>query len=134
MRKLVTIIGIILLGAVIAYPVFAHGPGWGRGDGMWGSGGGPGSCWQNDRGFRGLTEEQQAKLDGLDQKFFNETGSLRGEIWSKKAEMNSLLNSQNPDGEKMKALQKEVSTLQAQMSEKRLNYRLEAPKTAPEGC
>jgi len=72
-------------------------------------------------------------LGGLDQKFFNETGSLRGEIWSKKAEMNSLLNLQNPDGEKMKALQKEVSTLQAQMSEKRLNYRLEARKVAPEG-
>ena len=133
MKKLVTILGILLLTAVIAYPVFAHGPGWGGWDHMWGSGGGPGSCRQDGRGFRGPTEEQQSKLDGLDQKFFNETGSLRGEIWSKKAEMNSLLNLQNPDGEKMKALQKEVSTLQAQMSEKRLNYRLEARKTAPEG-
>ena len=133
MKKLITIIGILLLTAVIAYPVFAHGPGWGRWDHMWGSGGGPGSCWQDGRGLRGLTEEQQSKLDGLDQKFFNETGSLRGEIWSKKAELDSLLNSQNPDGEKMKALQKEINTLQAQMSEKRLNYRLEARKTAPEG-
>lgn len=133
MKKLVTIIGILLITAVIAYPVFAHGPGWGRWDHMWGSGGGPGSCWQNDRGFRGLSEEQQAKLDGLDQKFFNETGSLRGEIWSKRAELDSLLNSQNPDENKIRALQKEISTLQAQMSEKRLSYRLEARKTAPEG-
>ena len=132
MKKLVTIIGILLLTAVIAYPVFAHGPGWGRWDHMWGSGGGPGSHRQDGRGFRGLTEEQQAKLDGFDQKFFNETGSLRGEIWSKKAELDSLLNSQNPDGEKMKALQKEISTLQAQMSEKRLSYRLESRKVAPE--
>ena len=133
MKKLVTIIGILLLAAVIAYPVFAHGPGWGRWDHMWGNGGGPESCRQNDRGLRGLTEEQQTKLDGLDQKFFNETGSLRGEIWSKKAELDSLLNSQNPDGEKMKALQKEINTLQAQMSEKHLNYRLEARKVVPEG-
>ena len=133
MKKLVTIIGILLLTAVVAYPVFAHGPGWGRWDHMWGNGGGPGSCWQDYRGSRGLAEEQQSKLGGLDQKFFNETGSLRGEIWSKRAELDSLLNSQNPDGEKMKALQKEISTLQAQMSEKRLNYRLEARKVAPEG-
>jgi len=133
MRKLVTIIGIILLGAVIAYPVFAHGPGWGRGDGMWGSGGGRGSCWQNDRGFRGLTEGQQAKLDGLDQKFFNETGKLRSEIWSKRAELDGLLNAQRPDGNKIRALQKEISTLQAQMSEKRLSYRLESRKVVPEG-
>ena len=133
MKKLVTIIGILLLGAVIAYPVFAHGPGWGRGGHMWGNGGGPGSSWHHDMGFRGLTEEQQAKLDGLDQKFFNETGNLRGEIWSKRAELDGLLNSQNPDENKIKALQKEISTLQAQMAEKRLNYRLEARKTAPEG-
>lgn len=133
MKKLVTIIGILLLAAVIAYPVFAHGPGWGRWDHMWGSGGGPGSYWHHDRGFRGLTEEQQAKLDGLDQKFFNETGNLRGEIWSKRAELDGLLNSQNPDENKIRVLQKEISTLQAQMAEKRLNYRLEARKTAPEG-
>ena len=133
MKKLVTIIGVLLLAAVVAYPVFAHGPGWGRGGHMWGNGGGPGSSWHDGRGFRGLTEGQQTKLDEPDQKFFNETGDLRGKIWNKRAELDSLLNSQNPDGEKMKALQKEISTLQAQMSEKRLNYRLEARKTAPEG-
>lgn len=133
MKKLVTILGILLLVAVIAYPVFAHGPGWGRWDHMWGIGGGPGSCWQDDRGFRGLTKEQQAKLDGLDQKFFNKTGKLRGEIRGKRAELDGLLNSQNPDENKIRALQKEISTLQAQMAEKRLNFRLEARKTAPEG-
>ena len=133
MKKLVTIIGILLLTAVIAYPVFAHGPGWGRWDHMWGNGGGPGSYWHHDRGFRGLTEEQQAKLDGLDQKFFYETGNLKSEIWSKNAQLDGLLNSQNPDEKKIGALQKEISTLQAQMSEKRLSYRLESRKTAPEG-
>jgi Spy/CpxP family protein refolding chaperone len=58
---------------------------------------------------------------------------LRGKIWSKRAELNGLFNAQNPDENKIKALQKEISTLQAQMSEKRLSYRLEARKTAPEG-
>ena len=133
MKKLVTIIGVLLLAAVVAYPVFAHGPGWGRGGHMWGNGGGPGSSWHDGRGFRGLTEGQQTKLDELDQKFFNETGDLRGKIWSKRAELDGLLNAQNPDENKIKALQKEISTLQAQMSEKRLSYRLEARKVSPEG-
>ena len=133
MKKLVTIIGVLLLAAVVAYPVFAHGPGWGRGGHMWGNGGGPGSSWHDGRGFRGMTEGQQTKLDELNQKFFNETGDLRGKIWSKRAELEGLLNAQNPDENKTKALQKEISTLQAQMSEKRLSYRLEARKTAPEG-
>ena len=133
MKKLVTIIGVLLLAAVVAYPVFAHGPGWGRGGHMWGNGGGPGSSWHDGRGFRGLTEGQQTKLDELDQKFFNETGDLRGKIWSKRAELDGLLNAQNPDKNKITALQKEISTLQAQMSEKRLSYRLEARKVSPEG-
>ena len=133
MKKLVTIIGILLLGAAVAYPVFAHGPGWGNGGHMWGNGGGQGSSWHNGRGFRGMTEGQQAKLDGLNQQFFNETGDLRGKIWSKRTELDGLLNAQNPDENKIMALQKETSTLQAQMSEKRLSYRLEARKTVPEG-
>ena len=131
MKKLVIVIGILMLGAVVAYPVFAHGPGWGRGGQMWGNGGGSDCSRYDGRGFRGTTEEQQAKLDELDQKFFNETADLRGKIWSKRAELGSLLNAQNPDENKIRALQKEISTLKGQMAEKRLTYRLEARKTVP---
>ena len=133
MKKLVTIIGVMLLAGVIAYPVFAHGPGWGRGYHMRGYGGGPGACWQGDGGARGLTRDQRGRLDELDQKFFKETGNLRNEIWSKNAELDRLLNAQNPDEGKIKSLQKEIGTLRNQMAEKRLNYRLEARKVAPEG-
>ena len=48
MKKLVTVLGIIVMAGFIVYPVFAHGPGWGWGRGghmMDYYGGGPGHCW-----------------------------------------------------------------------------------------
>jgi hypothetical protein len=51
MKKLITVAGIVLLAGFIAYPVFAHGPGWGRGHRMGSWGGGSGSCWDYQRGY-----------------------------------------------------------------------------------
>ena len=136
MKKLTTVIGIILLAGLIAYPVFAHGPGWGWGKGhhMMGRwGGGPGYyCGQYQRGYENLTPEQQTKLDELNRNFFNETNTLRNELWAKSSELNLILNSPNPDTEKAKALQKEINDLKAQMAEKRLELDLEARKTVPD--
>ena len=133
MRKTLTIVGTMLLVAVIAVPVLAHGPGWGRGRHMMGYwGGGPGYCWQYGRGHENLTEEQRSQLDGLHQRFYDETAQLRNEIWSKKAELNTVLNSSNPDAEKARALQKEISDLKAKMAEKKINFELEVRKIAPE--
>jgi zinc resistance-associated protein len=71
-------------------------------------------------------------LDKLHQKFHDETAQLRNEIWTKSRELNTLLNSPNPDTEKAKALQKEISDLRAQLAEKRLNFKLEERKIVPE--
>ncbi len=125
MKKLVTVLGIVLLVGAMSYPVFARGPGWGYG-------GGPGSCWQNQGGQTALTQEQQNNLNTLDQKFFNETATLRNNIWSKQNEMSILLNGENPDSAKLQVLQKEITTLKGQMAEKQLEYRLEARKIAPD--
>ena len=127
MKKLVTVLGVFLLVGVIAYPVFARGPGWGYG------GGGPGYCRQDQGGNPGVTPEQQQKLNALDQKFFNETSAPRNSIRNKQNEMTVLLNGENPDPAKLRTLQKEISGLKAQMAEKRLAYRLETRKVAPEG-
>ncbi|MCG6879286.1 MAG: periplasmic heavy metal sensor [Deltaproteobacteria bacterium] len=125
MKKLVTVLGIVLLVGFMAYPVFARGPGWGYG-------GGPGYCWQGQGGQTALTQEQQNQLNSLDQKFFNDTASLRNNIWTKQNEMSILLNGDNPDPAKLQALQKEINTLKGQMAEKQLEYRLETRKVAPD--
>ena len=125
MKKLATTLGILVLVAVLAAPVFAHR--WGKGE----SYGGPGYCWRDSEQYGSLTESQRAELDKLKQNFFNDTAKLREEIWTKSAELNTMLNSANPDANKVRALQKDISNLRAKMSEKRVNFELEARKIAP---
>lgn len=125
MKKLATTLGILVLVAVLAAPVFAHR--WGKGE----SYGGPGYCWRDSQQYGSLTESQRAELDKLEQNFFNDTAKLREEIWTKSAELNTMLNSANPDANKVRALQKDISNLRAKMGEKRVNFELEARKIAP---
>ena len=73
MKKLVTVLGIIVLAGFIVYPVFAHGTGWGwgRGGHMMGYyGGGPEHCWEYG--------ERYGALFG---KGLHEPGSLHGNDW-----------------------------------------------------
>jgi zinc resistance-associated protein len=98
--------------------------------GNWG--GGPEYCYGSERGYGDVTKEQRSKLEELERKFYSETTDLRNEIWTKSAELNTLLNSPDPDLEKAKALQKEISELRARIDEKRLTYELEARKITPE--
>jgi zinc resistance-associated protein len=72
-------------------------------------------------------------LDTLNKKFHDETAELRNDLWNKRGELSALLNSPNPDAEKAKALQKEISDLRANLAEKRLDFELEERKVAPEG-
>ncbi len=133
MRNILTIGGIVVLAAAIAIPVLAHGPGRGMGRHMMGyREGGPGYGCEADRGYDKLTEEQRSKSDELYRKFSDETAKLRDEIWAKSAELDTLLNSANPDAAKAKALQKEISDLRAKLAQERINLRLEGRKIAPE--
>ena len=133
MKRLAVILGSVMLVGAIAYPVFAWGPGMGRGQGISGNrSGGPGSCWRYDRGYSNLTQEQQSALGQLNEKYFNETEPLRNEIRAKSDKMNTLLNAPDPDAEKAKALQKEIIDLRGKMAEKRLDFRLEARKINPD--
>ena len=132
MKKLITITGILVLTAIIAYPVFAWGPRWGGmhgGMGYWGHG--PGYCWGGRAAYGTLTPDQQTKLNKLQQDFFNETAKLRSELWAKHAELNALLSSPNPDAQKVKELQAQINSLRDQLSQKRLDFDLQARKIVP---
>jgi len=133
MKKLLILLGGLVLVASLAVPIMAHGPGWSTGHHRgeyWGSD--PGSCWGYDRSYGDLSEEQRIKLEELDKKFYEETSNLKNEIRAKSAELHSLLTSYNPDREKLRALQKELSELRAKMDDTRLSYELEARKILPD--
>lgn len=133
MKRFIIALGVALLVGVVAIPVLAHGPGWGRGHhgmGYWR--GGPGSCWDYGKGKDSLSDEQRTQLENLDKKFYDEVAQVREDIWSKSAELDRLLNSTNPDKDKARALQKEISGLKAKMAQERLSYELEARKINPD--
>ncbi len=133
MKKTMTTIGALFLVAAIAYPVLAWGPGWGGMHRGMGRGHGPGYCWNNggSYGNGNLSQEQATKLDQLRQKFYNDTTPLRNELWNKSRELNTELNVPNPDRARMTSLQNEINDLRAKMSQKRLDFELEAKKIAP---
>jgi zinc resistance-associated protein len=133
MKRLLAALGILALVGVIAIPVLAHGPGYGRGGHMMGyGGGGAGYGPQYGGGSGNLTEEQATQLDKLHQKFYDDTAQLRTDIWAKSGEINTLLNTSNPDTGKLKALQKELIDLKGKMAQKRLDFDLETRKSNPD--
>jgi Spy/CpxP family protein refolding chaperone len=83
--------------------------------------------WANPYGIN-LTDDQTKKLNSLHQSFLKDTGELNIKIDQKQLELNSLLLETNPDAQKAANLQKEISALQSQFNEKRINYQLEARK------
>ena len=126
MRKLATTLGILFLVGLLAAPVFAYRGGWGG----WSHG--PGSCWLDNGSYGNLTESQNAELDRLEQKFSNDTAKLQDEIWAKSEELDTILNAANPDVKRVKALQKEISGLRAEMDRQRIDFELNARKIIPD--
>jgi len=124
MRKVLTTLGILVLVGFLAAPVFAHR--WGGDKNYGGPGAGP--CWI-DSGD--LTDSQRAELDKLYQQFVDDTAKMREEIWNKSAELDNLLDSSTPDPKKAKDLQREINSLKAKMSDKRVEFELQARKIAP---
>jgi zinc resistance-associated protein len=132
MKKLLAALGIGALVLALAIPVLGHGPkgGW-RGHMGWG--GGQDYCWGKGGGYSKLTDDQRKQLDAAGQKFYDGTAQLRNDLWAKRGELRILMNTSDPDVEKARALQKEISDLAGKMAEARLEFLLEAKKIAPEG-
>jgi zinc resistance-associated protein len=112
-NKVTKIIGIGILVAVLAVPVTVLARGWGYGGGhMMGNWGmGPGSMMNYGPGNQTLTPEQRTQLEQLDRKFYDETADMRKDLWNKSTELNALLNTTDPDLDKVKALNKEINDL-----------------------
>jgi Spy/CpxP family protein refolding chaperone len=126
MKKLVITLTVLGLVGALVIPVFAHGGGWG------GWAGGPGYCWQGNGPYNSnLTENQRAELEKLQQNFYNNTAGLQQEFWTKSAELNTLLNTSNPDAVKVRALQKEITDLRAKLDQQGIDFELQARKIVP---
>ncbi len=132
MKKTIIIISSILLVAFVAGSVFAWGPGSGRG--MMGAGFNQ-DCPRYGGGQDGisdLSKDQRDELTALRQQFIDETYELRSAKFAKQQEMRMLMETSDPDREKLSKLSKELTDLQGQVRDKGIDMRLKAKKIAPE--
>lgn len=140
-KTLLSLSGIAVLTALLAYPVFAHHPGWSSSGRHMGPGYHMGGGYHMDgdyshgpRGWGGttLTEDQRTKLDTLQETFTTETKEIRENLWEKTRALNELMADSETDTTAATSLQKEINTLQNTLSEKQLLFDLEAKNIVPE--
>ncbi len=118
---------------------------WGRGYGRQHMGYGPddgygyGPGWHHrgygygySRGGGDLSAEELKQLEEARAGFFDATRELRSNLRQKRLELESELAKAEPDSAKASALQKEISDLQAQFDQKRIEHRINMEKLFPE--
>ena len=128
-KTAVTILVLLLAFGLMATSAWAGGRGWGmgRGYGM-GHGYGGSNRWGHMSG---------PYMSGFDQndpryKMFKETEKERNELYQKHTELSNLMAAPTVDEEQVKALHKEITQLQNQMTEKHFQFALEFKKNNPD--
>jgi len=144
-KKLSITAFILTLGA--AGLAFAHGGfgGYGYGGHMMGPGYGYGHMmgpgmmgyghhmgWGRDRESAGLTQEQADRLEAARESFYRETRDLRNQIYDRSEQIHREFSKENPDRSRVQDLQKELSQLESELAQKRLDYQLKTRDIAPE--
>ncbi len=86
--------------------------------------GGPGYGYNlSDEEIKALEKERQA--------FFNATESIRQDLYAKDLELKSELAKETPDAKKAARLQKELSKLESQLDQKRVDHMIKMRKLNP---
>lgn len=135
-NKTAKIMMILVIAAVLGIGVTSFA-GWGRA--YWGSGYhmGPGYGMHQGRGYGGpgyqgdLSDEQIARLDKERQDFYEATADLRDALYQKELELRSELAKPEPDAQKAAGLQKEISSLENELDQKRLDHQIKMRKDFP---
>jgi Spy/CpxP family protein refolding chaperone len=120
MKKLATILVTLFTVTAFAASAFATGPGWGRGHGGEGYYGKDITLMSE----LNLTAEQTTKINAFREAFLKDSKPLQDKMFSKRGDLKILWLQQNPDEEKILAMQKDIRALRDQIQEKRDVYRL----------
>ena len=137
--KNLTIMAVALAMTLVFIGTTIADPGYGRGrrGGGYGynadsdCGGGYGRGYGRRNFEANLSEEEVQKLNQAREKFFEDTRDLRQNIRQKQLALRAEFAKTSPDEKVALEIQKEISTLKAQMAEKRLMHRLEMKKINP---
>jgi Spy/CpxP family protein refolding chaperone len=134
-NKILMILAVVVLVGFGAKAFADWGMGYGdRGWGHHGQGG-------HHRGWGGsgygsmmgnLNEKELKALEDERQAFFEETETLRRDIYAKDLELRSELAKENVDVKKAARLQSEISKLEAQLDQKHLEHQIKMRKINPD--
>jgi Spy/CpxP family protein refolding chaperone len=123
MKTIIALVGVL---ALLAFPILAMAQGWGAGMHQ---GVGYVPSWMGSWPTRlNLSNEQIKKLEAIHEGFLKETISIRNDIALKDVELRTLWLQTNPDEGKILAKEKELNALRAQFQEKATKSLLEARK------
>lgn len=133
MKKYVVITGMILLAGLLAFPMMAsaQGAGAGKRAGIMGM-----ESAKGQRGIMGektsnLTTEQQEQIEKLHKKFRDDNADTIKQLMTKRFDLNTILDSDKPDADNARAIQKEISDLNAKLAQKRIDLYIETRKINP---
>ena len=137
MKSIMTLAVLAVFGiSTFALAGWGGGYGNGMGPGMMGPGMmgpgmmGPGA--QQGGGYYGnLSPDEIAKLDQQRRDFFRATENTRQQLYEKNLALQSELAKVDPDTAKASSLQSEISKLQSDLDQKRLEFDIQARKSAP---
>ena len=140
MKKIFTRETLIILTVVafLGFGAYAFAD-WGMGPGMMGGWGNYGPGWHHEgHGYNSygnmmgnLNDDEIQEIYSQRNKFFKATENLREDIYSKQLELRSELTKKNPDSKKAVNLQGDISKLQAQLDQKRIDHMVEMRKINP---
>ena len=133
--KIMIVIVIVAIFAITATSFAGWGRGGGRGWGgnCWGPGGGYGPKGYGGQGYQGnLSDEELSKLTQERKAFFEATSDLREQLYQKELELRSELAKPEPDAKRAAGLQKEISGIESELDQKRLDHRIKMKKNFPQ--
>jgi Spy/CpxP family protein refolding chaperone len=132
--------GIIVLTVVAIFGITTLAfAGWGRGYGHMMGDGDRGMGYHHRDGYghgqggyySNLSEDEIAKLEQQRAGFLKATDQTRQKLYEKELALRSELAKENPDTSKASSLQSEISRLQSDLDQKRLNYEIQTRKSVP---
>jgi zinc resistance-associated protein len=140
MKKILTNKSLMILTiiAVIGFGAYAFAD-WGMGPGMMGGWGNYGPGWHHG-GWNGsgygymtgnLSDKELSHLNKERSEFFKATENLRQDLYAKQLELRSELAKENPDPKRATNIQNDISKLQAQLDQKRIDHMVEMRKINP---
>ena len=129
MKKRTTLIATVLIVSLISGAAWAWGPGKGQGK----RGGNP-DCprYNTQAAAANLTDQQKEALSKLRQQFIDETAQDRAAVFAKRMEVKMLMQTSEPDRDRLLTLVKEMTSLKQSLSIKMIDFKLAAKKIAPE--